>query len=54
MEDLLRLTQLQAIESMYSKPKPIMTEIPDELTEIGEMKTVKFVWTPCHAAIIPP
>jgi ribonuclease HI len=42
---------LQAIESMYPKSNPILTEIQDELAEIGEMKTVKFVWTPGHAGI---
>jgi hypothetical protein len=28
-----------------------LIEIQNELTEIGEMKTVKFVWTPGHAGI---
>jgi hypothetical protein len=31
---------------MYQKPNPVLTEIQDELAEIEEMKTVKFVWTP--------
>jgi ribonuclease HI len=37
-------SSFQAIES-------ILTEIQDELAEIGEIKTVKFVWTPGHAGI---
>jgi ribonuclease HI len=28
-----------------------LIEIQDELTEIGEMETVEFVWTPGHAGI---
>jgi ribonuclease HI len=36
---------------MYPKSNPILTEIQDELAEIGETKTVKFVWTPGHARI---
>jgi hypothetical protein len=45
------LSSLQAIESMYPKSNPILTEIQEELAQIGEMKTVKFVWTPSHAGI---
>jgi ribonuclease HI len=45
------LSSLQVIESMYQKPNPILTEIQDELAEIEEMKTVKFVWTPDHSGI---
>jgi ribonuclease HI len=45
------LSSLKAIESMYPKSNPILTEIQDKLAEIGEMKTVKFVWTPGHAGI---
>jgi hypothetical protein len=45
------LSSLQAIESMYPKSNPILTEIQDELDEIGEMKTVKFVCTPSHAGM---
>jgi ribonuclease HI len=45
------LNSLQAIESIYSKSNPILTEIQVELAEIGEMKTVKFVWTLGHAGI---
>jgi hypothetical protein len=33
---------------MYPKSNPILTEIQDELAEIGEMKTIKFLWTPGH------
>jgi ribonuclease HI len=36
---------------MFPKSNPILTEIQDELAEIGEMKAVKFVWTPGHARI---
>jgi hypothetical protein len=36
---------------MYPKSNPILTEIQDEMAEIGAMKTVKFVWTPVHAGI---
>jgi hypothetical protein len=36
---------------MYSKSNPILTEIQDKLADIGETKTVKFVWTPGHAGI---
>jgi hypothetical protein len=36
---------------MYPKSNLILTEIQDELAEIVEMKTVKFVWTPGHAGI---
>jgi ribonuclease HI len=36
---------------MYPKSNPILTEIQDELAEIGEMKTVIFVWPPGHAGI---
>jgi ribonuclease HI len=46
-----RYYQGQADESMYPKSNPILTEIQDELAEIGEMKTVKFVWRPGHAGI---
>jgi ribonuclease HI len=45
------LSSLQAIESMYLKSNPILTEIQNEFAEIGEMETVKFVWTPGHAWI---
>jgi ribonuclease HI len=45
------LSSLQAIESIFPKSNPILTEIQDELAEIGEMKNVKFVWTPDHAEI---
>jgi ribonuclease HI len=45
------LSSLQAMEYMYPKSNPILTEIQDELAEIGETKTVKFVWTPGHAGI---
>jgi ribonuclease HI len=45
------LSSFQAFESMYPKSNPILTEIQDELANIGEMKTVKFVWTPGHAGI---
>jgi ribonuclease HI len=52
MGDLFKFTSsLQAIESMYPKSNPILTEIQDQLAEIGEMKTVEFVWTPGHARI---
>jgi hypothetical protein len=30
---------------------PILTKIQDELAEIGETKSVKFVWAPGHAGI---
>jgi ribonuclease HI len=36
---------------MYPKLNPILTEIQDELAEVREMKTVRFVWTPGHAGI---
>jgi ribonuclease HI len=42
------LSSLQAIEFMYPKSNPILTEIQDE---IGEMKILRFVWTPGHAGI---
>jgi hypothetical protein len=48
----LSINSLQAIESMYPKSNPILTEIQGKLADIGEMKTVKFVWTPGHAGII--
>jgi ribonuclease HI len=34
-----------------NQKNPILTEIQDELAEIREVKTVKFVWTPGHAGI---
>jgi ribonuclease HI len=36
---------------MYPKSNPILTEIQDELAEIGEMKTVIFVWRLGHTGI---
>jgi hypothetical protein len=42
MNDLFRLTQLPPGHSMYLKSNPMLTEIQNELAEIGEMKTVKF------------
>jgi ribonuclease HI len=45
------LISLQTNESMYPKSNHILTEIKDKLAKIGEMKTIKFVWTPGHAEI---
>jgi hypothetical protein len=53
MGDLLRFTQLSRGHwNHVPKIKShILTEIQDELAKIGEMKTIKFVWTPGHAGI---
>jgi hypothetical protein len=44
------LSSLQAIESMYPKTNPILTEIQDELAVIKN-KHINFVWTPGYARI---
>jgi hypothetical protein len=36
---------------VFLEKNPILTKIQDELAEIGETKTVKFVWAPGHAGI---
>jgi ribonuclease HI len=36
---------------MYPKTNPILTDIQDELADIADMKTVKYVSTPGHPGI---